>query len=86
MDAAIDEISETRAFLGAVVADDVEPAIHQLNVAIENLTSSESDIRDLDFAEETSDFTKAQILYQAGISVIAQANLAPQAVLQLLRM
>jgi len=54
-------------------------------VAIENLQTAESIIRDLDFAEETSNFTRTQILFQAGTAVLASANLIPQNVLTLLR-
>jgi len=56
-----------------------------LNVALENVTASESTIRDADFAEETSNLTRAQILTQAGTSVLATANATPQSVLQLLQ-
>ncbi len=86
IDAAINNISDVRAFIGAFTAFSLEPAIDQLEVAIENLQASESSIRDLDFAEEMAQYTKTQILYQAGISVIAQANMIPQSVLQLLQM
>lgn len=85
IDAAIDDISDTRAYLGAFMAFSVEPAIDQLEVAMENLQSSEAQIRDLDFAKEMAAYTKNQIIYQAGISVIAQANMIPQSVLQLLQ-
>jgi flagellin len=54
-------------------------------VAKENLSATESAIRDTDIAEEMTTFTKLQILSQSGISVLAQANSAPQAVLSLLR-
>ena len=84
IDAAIDQVSNTRAFLGAFVNDNIEPAIRELGVHIENLQASESDIRDLDFANETAQLTRNQILFQAGISVVSQANAIPQAVLQLL--
>ena len=84
LDAAINQISDIRAFLGAFVNDNVEPAIRELGVHIENLQASESDIRDLDFATETARLTRNTILFQAGISVVAQSNAIPQAVLQLL--
>lgn len=84
IDAAIDQISDIRAFLGAFVNDNVEPAIRELGVHIENLQASESDIRDLDFASETANLTRHQILFQAGVSVVAQANAIPQSVIQLL--
>jgi len=84
VDAAINDISDIRAFLGAFLNDSVEPNINSLNIAIENLVASESEIRDLDFASETAEYTRSQVLFQAGVSVLAQANLIPQAVLQLL--
>ncbi len=85
IDAAINQISDTRAFLGAFVNDNVDPAIRELGVHIENLQASESDIRDLDFAVETANLTRSQILFQAGISVVSQTNTIPQAVLSLLQ-
>jgi flagellin len=85
VDAAIMQVSDARAYLGAFVHDMIEPNIRSLEVAIENLTASESELRDLDFAAEVAEMTKTQILFQAGISVLAQANLIPQAVLQLLQ-
>ena len=85
VDAAISDISNVRAYLGAFVNDTIEPNIASLNIAIENLVASESEIRDLDFASETAAFTRAQILFQAGTSVLAQANLVPQAVLRLIQ-
>ena len=54
-------------------------------MALENVTSSESSIRDADFAEETAALTRAQILTQAGTSVLATANSTPQSVLHLLQ-
>lgn len=59
--------------------------MNSLNVAIENVTSSDSSIRDADFAQETSNLTRAQILVQAGTSVLATANNTPQDVLTLLQ-
>ena len=85
IDTAIDQVSDVRAFLGAFVNDSVEPSIRELAVHIENLSASESTIRDLDFATETAELTKNQILFQSGISVIAQANAIPQSVIQLLQ-
>lgn len=85
VDAAINDISDIRAYLGAFVNDTIDPNISSLNIAIENLVASESEIRDLDFASETAEFTRAQILFQAGTSVLAQANLIPQSVLRLLQ-
>ncbi len=58
--------------------------INSLNVALENVSSSESAIRDTDFASETANLTRSQILVQAATSVLSQANQSPQAVLKLL--
>jgi flagellin len=85
LDAAIAQISETRAFLGSFVHDNIDPAVRELGVHIENLTASESSIRDLDFAEATAELTRHQIILQAGLSVIQQANQLPQSVLRLLQ-
>jgi flagellin len=81
---SINQVSKLRGFLGAVTADSIEPNINQLQVHIENLSASLSTIRDLDFAEETANFTKTQILFQSGIAVLASANLIPQSILTLL--
>ena len=84
IDTAITAVSTERSKLGAV-QNRLEHTIANLAVASENLTSSESRIRDLDLAAETVAFTKNQILQQAGTAILAQANQSPQAVLQLLR-
>ncbi|BCV25494.1 flagellin [Gelria sp. Kuro-4] len=84
LDSAINYVSIQRANLGAV-QNRLEHTIANLSVASENLTASESRIRDADMAQEMMNFTKTQILQQAGVAMLAQANMAPQAVLQLLR-
>jgi flagellin len=84
LDTAIKDISTKRANLGAV-QNRFEHTINNLNVSVENLSASESRIRDTDMALEMVDFTRAQILSQAGTSMLAQANQAPQGVLSLLR-
>ncbi len=84
IDGAIETVSNTRAELGAV-QNRFDHTIKNLNVAIENLSASESRIRDTDMALEMVNFTKNQILSQAGTAMLAQANQAPQGVLQLLR-
>lgn len=81
---AIDEINSYRADLGAT-QNRLEHTIANLNVTTENLQSSESRIRDLDIAAEMVQFTRHQIMVQAGTAMLAQANLVPQTVLQLLR-
>ncbi len=84
VDSAIDDISDLRAYLGAFKAQTIDTNINSLSVAMENLTASESAIRDLDFAQETTQFTRSQILFQSGIAVLSQANLISQNVLTLL--
>ncbi|WP_084667086.1 flagellin [Thermanaeromonas toyohensis] len=84
IDAAIDYVTRIRAWLGAF-QNRLEHTIANLQVAYENIKASESRIRDADIAMETVNYTRLQILQQAGTAVLAQANLAPQAVLQLLR-
>ena len=81
---AILEVSVQRSKLGALISNTLESNINSLGVAFENLTAAESRIRDVDFAAETAEFTRAQILVQAGTSIAAQANVATQAALQLL--
>ena len=81
---AIKTVSTVRADLGAV-QNRFEHTINNLNVAVENLSASESRIRDTDMAQEMVAFTRSQILSQAGTSMLAQANQAPQSVLSLLR-
>ena len=81
---AIKNISTQRAALGAF-QNRFEHTINSVNVAIENLSASESRIRDTDMASEMVNFTRSQILSQAGTAMLAQANQAPQSVLSLLR-
>ncbi len=83
VDQAITDINNIRAGLGAA-QNRLEHTIGNLGVGVENLSASASRIRDADIAAETVDFVKAQILQQAGIAVLAQANSAPQSVLALL--
>ncbi len=77
IDTAIANVSTTRATLGAY-QNRLEHTINNLNVSVENLSASESRIRDTDMAQEMVSFTRAQILSQAGTSMLAQANQAPQ--------
>ncbi len=83
IDTAIDSVSTGRSQLGAT-QNRLEHTIANLSVAAENLAASESRIRDTDMAQEMVSFTRAQILQQAGTAMLAQANQAPQSVLQLL--
>jgi len=80
---AIDSISSMRATLGAA-QNRLVHTVENINVTAENLAASESRIRDADIAAETAEMTKAQILMQAGVSVLAQANQMPQMTLKLL--
>ena len=84
IDTAIQTVSTTRANLGAV-QNRFEHTINNLNVAVENLSASESRIRDTDMASEMVNFTRSQILSQAGTAMLAQANQASQGVLRLLQ-
>lgn len=84
IDTQISTISTARANLGAM-QNRFEHTIKNLNVAVENLSASESRIRDTDMASEMVSFTRAQILSQAGTAMLAQANQIPQGVLSLLR-
>ena len=84
IDKAILQIATLRGRLGAFELNTVQTNIHSLNVAIENATAAQSVIRDTDFAAETANLTRAQILVQAGTSVLASANMTPQNVLKLL--
>jgi flagellin len=84
INAAINTVSTERAKLGAY-QNRLEHTIANLNTASENLTASESRIRDVDMAKEMMAFSKNNILSQAAQAMLAQANQAPQGVLQLLR-
>jgi flagellin len=84
IDNAIKLVSEARSKFGAY-QNRFEHTINNLNVTVENLSASESRIRDADMAQEMVAFTRTQILSQAGTSMLAQANQAPQSVLSLLR-
>jgi flagellin len=82
--AAIHQVADLRGRLGAFQKDILETNVNSLSVALENVTASESAIRDADFASETAALTRAQILVQANTSVLSQANSSPQSVLSLL--
>ncbi|MGX6607789.1 flagellin N-terminal helical domain-containing protein [Micromonosporaceae bacterium Da 78-11] len=84
LDSAIKTVSDQRASLGAY-QNRFEHTINNLNVSVENLSASESRIRDTDMAQEMVSFTRAQILTQAGTSMLSQANQSAQNVLSLLR-
>ena len=84
LDDAIDDVSTQRASFGAR-SNRLGNTINSLQLSAENAAASESRIRDADIAQETSNFVSQQILQQAAISILAQANQVPSLVLQLLR-
>ncbi|KQW51871.1 MULTISPECIES: flagellin [unclassified Roseateles] len=84
IDLALDTINNTRATYGAIQSR-FDAVISNLQVAVENQTSARSRIMDADFAQETANMSRAQILQQAGNAMVAQANQLPQQVLSLLQ-
>ena len=84
VDAALETISGIRADLGAA-QNRLESTIANLSTTSENLSAARSRIRDADFAAESAELARTQVLQQAGLSVLAQANARPQQVLQLLQ-
>lgn len=85
IDDAIAQVTKIRGEIGSFQRNVLESNVRSLGVARENLTATESSIRDADMAAEITNFTRLQILQQSGLAVLAQANAAPQAVLSLLR-
>jgi flagellin len=81
---AIDDVTSLRGRLGALQKNVFETNITTLGVALESISEARSQIIDTDFASETARLTKAQILTQSGISVLAIANQTPSQVLSLL--
>ena len=84
LESAITDISQLRGRLGSLERNTIQTNIRALQIGLENITASESEIRDADFAEETAALTRAQILASAGTSVLAMANTQAQSVLALL--
>ena len=84
MDGALKEVNSARADLGAI-QNRFSSVVANVQTSAENLTASRSRIQDADFAAETANLSRAQVLQQAGTAMIAQANQAPQGVLALLR-
>ncbi len=84
IDQAIEDVSELRANIGAFQANMLETNANSLSVAVENITKTESYIRDADMAYESTQFSKNQVMVQAGTSMLAQANQLSQGVLSLL--
>ena len=84
VDAALSNINSSRATLGAI-QNRFSSTVENLQTSAENLSASRSRIQDADFASETANLSRAQILQQAGTAMVAQANQLPQGVLALLR-
>jgi len=84
LDSAINSVNTMRSNLGAYV-NRLEHAINNLTISNTNQQAAESAIRDVDFASETTNYTKNQILMQSGTAMLAQANTMPQSVLSLLK-
>ncbi|GAB4257828.1 MAG: flagellin [Deferrisomatales bacterium] len=84
IDEALDEISTVRGELGAVESSTLQVQLNNLRVSYENLQAAESTIRDTDMTSEMANFTKYQIMMQAGTAMLAQANQSPNIILQLL--
>ncbi|HEY3779994.1 MAG TPA: flagellin [Fimbriimonadaceae bacterium] len=85
IDAAIQQVAVSRGNIGAFETDVVQANINSLNAANESLTSTNSDIVDVNVAAEMTNYTKLQILQQAGLAVLGQANSNPQNVLSLIK-
>jgi flagellin len=85
IETAINQVAVLRGRIGAFEKNTLQTNMNSLNVTLENVTSSESQIRDADFAAETSALTREQILQQSGTSVLSTANSTPQTVLSLLQ-
>ncbi len=85
VDESLERVSTLRGRLGALQKNVIETNVSALGVALENLSEARSDIADTDFAQESANLTKSQILSQASISVLSIANQGPQQVLSLLR-
>lgn len=85
IDKAIEQVSKARGDMGNFQSNVLESNIRSLGTAKENMSATVSSIEDVDVAQEMTNYTKLQILQQAGMSVLSQANSAPQAVLSLLR-
>ena len=84
IDAAIDDVTNLRGSLGAFQANTLESTANNLRATLENTVNAESVIRDTDFASEIANFTRGQVLVQAGTNVLGNANQIPQQVLSLL--
>ena len=84
IDSSIDEVNVVRADLGAIQKNTLEANLRQLRINSEELTNSESTIRDADMAKEITEFTRNSIMTQSATAMLAQANQVPQTILSLL--
>jgi len=84
LDSALEVVTSARAKMGAY-QNRLETTVSTLQTQAENLTAAESRIRDVDMAQEMAEFTRYQVLQQAGVAMLAQANQLPQSILSLLR-
>jgi len=84
IDSAIDQVNSARADLGALQSR-FENSAANIDIQVENLSASRGRIVDADFAKETANLSRTQILQQAGTAMVAQANKLPQGVLALLQ-
>jgi flagellin len=84
LDAALSSVNSSRAMLGAV-QNRFSSVVSSLQTTSENLSASRSRIQDADFAAETANLTRNQVLQQAGVAMLAQANALPNQVLSLLK-
>lgn len=85
IDQAVIQLAQWRGDIGAFQSNFLDSTVRSLGVAKENLTASESSIRDIDMAEEMTNYTRLQILNQSGMAMLAQANQLPKGVLSLLQ-
>ncbi|MDY0106574.1 MAG: flagellin, partial [Giesbergeria sp.] len=84
IDSAIDQVNSARADLGAI-QNRFENSVSNIDTMVENVSASMGRIKDADFAKETANLSRTQILQQAGVAMVAQSNQLPQQVLSLLR-
>nr|HDN01045.1 flagellin [Deltaproteobacteria bacterium] len=84
IDEALSDVNTFRGTLGAI-QNRFESTVANLQSVSENISAAKSRVMDADFAAETAEMTKAQVLQQAGVAMLAQANMLPQAVLSLLQ-
>ena len=84
IDSAIDQVKSARADLGAI-QNRFENSVSNIDTMVENISASRGRITDADFAKETANLSRTQILQQAGVAMVSQANQLPQQVLRLLQ-